>query len=154
MNVFFLQRFPSIVLSQINSCNVSCRLVWAEERSWAWVKAQTAPWRKTGGKEMWLYRGYAAVIRKLKQPFGQTQLRFLFRNDYMFRSKRPSSGHYYRNCKIRYNTENIMLVICDPIWVTKVILYNVYIKLYKSRWIVNFRAGDCAQVVYKNVKYR
>ena len=34
---------------------------------------------------------------------------FLFSNDNMFRSKRPTSDHNYQNFKTRYNTEQIML---------------------------------------------
>ena len=30
----------------------------------------------------------------------------------------------------------------------------VYINIYKNRWIKNVLAGDYAQVVYNNVKYR
>ena len=37
---------------------------------------------------------------------------------------------------------------------TKVIQYKIYTKLYKNRWIGKVLAGDCAQYVYKNLKYR
>ena len=47
--------------------------------------------------------------------YRQTQPRFLFSNDYIFRPKIPSSGHRYKNCKIRYDTVQIMLVIWNPI---------------------------------------
>ena len=65
--------------------------------------------------------------------FRQTQPHFVFRNDYIFWSKRPSSGDHYKNFKIRYNTVQIMLVIWDAILLTKVIQYKIYIRLYKNR---------------------
>jgi len=40
-----------------------------------------------------------------------------------FGLKRPSSGHHYKNFRIRYNTVQIMLVIWDPIYLTKIIKY-------------------------------
>jgi len=32
--------------------------------------------------------------------------------------------------------------------------HNVYIKLYRNRWIGNVLSCDCVQVVYKEVKYK
>jgi hypothetical protein len=29
---------------------------------------------------------------------------------------------------------------------------QIHIKLYKNRWIGNVLAGDCVQIVFKNVK--
>jgi len=46
---------------------------------------------------------------------------------YMFALNRPSSGHHYKNFKIRYSTMQIMLVIWDPIWL-----------MYKSYTIPNY----------------
>jgi len=33
----------------------------------------------------------------------------LFKNVYMFRSERPSTGHHYKNFKMKYSTVQIML---------------------------------------------
>jgi len=37
----------------------------------------------------------------------------------------------------------------DPIRLTKVIQYTVYVKLYKNSWIGNVLADDFVQAVYK-----
>ena len=63
-----------------------------------------------------------------------------------FNLKRTSSDHHYKNFKIRYNTVQIMLVLWDPIWLTKVTQYKIYIKLYKNCWIGNV-LGLCPSCV-------
>ena len=75
---------------------------------------------------------------------------FLFSKDYMFTPKIPSSGHHYKNSKIRYSILQIMLVIWDPLWLTKVTQYKIYIKLYKNYWIGNVLAGF---YTYKNLYF-
>jgi hypothetical protein len=55
----------------------------------------------------------------------------------MFRSKRPSSGHHYRNFKIRYNTEKLGSFYEIPYDLTKVIGHKIYINLRKVVGLVN-----------------
>ena len=61
------------------------------------------------------YRRFPVVFTNLLQCH-QTQRSYLVRNDYMFRPKRPPKGQHYKNFKIRYNTERV--IICT-------VLYNV-----------------------------
>ena len=65
-------------------------------------------------------------------PSNRTML-FYSRMTRCFGLKRPSSGHHYKICNIRYNAVQIMFVIWDPVLRTGPIQYKLYIKLYKNR---------------------
>ena len=72
--------------------------------------------------------------------YRQTEQRFVFSNDHVFRSNKTVVKPSSKNLIIMYNTVQIVLLV----WIEN---DYVCVKLYTNRLICNVLASDCVQIV-------